>query len=95
MSRNRDAGTGAFAATKAIVFMATPHQGSDMAAIGSLFSRIWTSMSGSKYTASADQLRRMSEALKTINADFVHTASSLQILTFYEQKPIRFASMVR
>lgn len=65
-----------------------------MAAIGSFFSRLWTSVSGSKSTASTDQLRRMSEVLRTINADFVDTASNLKILTFYEQKPIRYAGMV-
>jgi hypothetical protein len=94
MAHNRKLGVHVCKAVQAVVFMATPHGGSTMAGPGAFFSKLWATARGQKSTASVDQLKTMSTTLKSINTDFVDTASSLEILTFYETKTMPYVGMV-
>ena len=77
-----------------IVFLATPHRGSGVAAPGELASRIlraarFGTATNAELVAS---LRRDGEMLWDLSSQFVERAIGLQIRTFYETEPMLFMS---
>ncbi|KAH8670390.1 hypothetical protein BGZ60DRAFT_486586 [Tricladium varicosporioides] len=68
-----------------IFFLATPHRGSDLAA---LLSRILAVCSGSR--PFVEDLHRSSLATKSINDEFPHHCQDLQLFSFYETLPMNY-----
>ena len=73
-------------ATKAVLFLGTPHQGADIAswvkAMGGLSKSI-----GLRSTTVMHQLSRWSEPLIELSTLFSEQISDLQVTTFYEKLP--------
>jgi len=64
-----------------MVFLATPHRGSDSAATLDLILRYTISLSTREYVR---DLGRNTGAVQTINEDFRHVAGDIQLFSFYE-----------
>ena len=74
--------------------LATPHGGSSLASYGSALATITTYCSPlNPPRALLDTLRRDSQILLELTADFVAKASRLQIVSFYEMKMTRMGLM--
>lgn len=67
-----------------MLFLATPHHGSDMAAF--LYTTLQLALTPRAYI---DDLRANSIAIKRINGAFSHYASKLTLWSFYETQPLR------
>lgn len=72
--------------TRAILFLATPHRGADLA---QLLSRILSLSSGSR--PFVEDLHRNSLATQSINDEFPQYCQDLQLFSFYETLPTRLA----
>ena len=70
---------------RAIFFLATPHRGSDLAA---LLTRILHVAHGAR--PFVQDLHRNSLATQSINDEFAHTCQKLQLFSFYETLPINY-----
>jgi len=64
---------------KAVVFLGTPHRGADLASI--LDAVLTVSFSSRTFVT---QLKPNSEAIKSINHNFIHRVSSLKLVSFFE-----------
>ena len=74
-------------ATRSIVFMATPHRGSDAAYWGEIARKLSSFLRASRSSTDAvKELKAFSTVLKDISDDFVNIASSYNFVSFYEQK---------
>ena len=77
-----------------VYFLATPHSGSSLATYGSVLATIVKYCSPlNPPRALLDTLRRDSQVLFELTADFVAKASQLQIASFYEMKMTRVGFM--
>ena len=81
--------------SKAVIFMGTPHRGSDPAKFGEIIgdiTNIALLLSGSDYlygsvnTSLFKVLRKDSKELSNINEDFIPLTKFLNITSFYETK---------
>ncbi len=70
---------------RAIFFLATPHRGTDLAA---LLSRILHVAHGAR--PFVQDLHRNSLATQSINDEFSHNCQKLQLFSFYETLPINY-----
>lgn len=82
--------------TAGIVFLGTPHHGSDLAALGSILAKIVSSVQSTNKQV-VDILKRDSEVLAGVNEDFHNFLESrkeqndrIHIVCFYEQLPLLF-----
>lgn len=78
-----------FDATHSIIFMATPHRGSDKATYADLAERMLKC--GKLFTAeptkAAQELQLFSAVLEDYNTNFVDISEKIRIISFYEKKP--------
>ena len=70
---------------KGVVFLGTPHRGSDLANILNLILTI--SFSSRSFVK---QLNSNSEGIRAINNSFVHRVDSLKLVSFFETENTRF-----
>lgn len=74
-------------AVKSVIFMGTPHRGSDIANWSKIIGHIANiPLLGSIRTDLLEDLRPKSELLMTISSDFVERGAGLSIFSFYERK---------
>ena len=77
------------AAIKGVMFLGTPHRGSDIASWSKILGHIANvPMLGSIRTDLLEDLRPKSELLMTISSDFVERGAGLSIFSIYERKYI-------
>jgi hypothetical protein len=69
---------------KAILFLGTPHRGSDLAGIVDL--ALTVTFSSRDFVK---QLNPNSDAIKSINSSFIHRANSLKLVSFFETENTR------
>jgi len=74
--------------TKAIIFLATPHRGADLA---KLLSNLLMITFAKKIFV--DQLRSNSEIVQEINDAFRHRSESLELISYYESEGTRPAGV--
>lgn len=67
--------------TKAVVFLSTPHRGSDLAPY---LNRVLSASFGSTPKQYVAELTKSSSFLHTVNEQFRHVANELQIFSFFE-----------
>lgn len=79
--------------TKAVVFLATPHRGSDLAPYLNRLLSVGFGSSSKQYVA---ELHGPSNFLRNVNEQFRHVAHKLDIFSFYEtlQTPLGVFSAV-
>lgn len=68
-------------ATAGLIFLGTPHRGSDAASYG-----VWLAQAAGKHTALLEPLRKNSPDLHEIARDFEASYSNADIFYFYENK---------
>jgi hypothetical protein len=80
-------------AVKTVVFLSTPHRGSDLAPYLNRVLSLAVGSSSKQYVA---ELTAQAPFLLTVNEQFRHVANDLQIFSFYEslQSPIGISSAV-
>lgn len=82
--------------TLGVVFFGTPHRGSDKAAYGSILANVATNVMRKPQSKMINALMTNSDELERLTGEFRFQATKLQILTFYEMKPMKiFSSLVR
>ena len=71
---------------KAVIFMGTPHRGTDLAALANFAARALRAfqMGVATNTSLLSDLRKNSKTLTQISKQFVERGSTLEIRTFYE-----------
>ncbi|KAI4868776.1 hypothetical protein F4820DRAFT_408714 [Hypoxylon rubiginosum] len=76
-------------ATRSIIFMATPHRGSDKASWGGLAGRILgcAKLFTTQTTKLLEELTPFSDILEDYNVDFVNISPTVQIISFFEKEP--------
>ena len=75
------------AAIKSVIFMGTPHRGSDAANWSKILGRLANiPMLGSIRTDLLEDIRPKSELLMNISSDFVERGAGLSIFSIYERK---------
>ena len=81
--------------TLGIVFFGTPHRGSDKANYGKILANVAAGVMHKPKSKLIDALRNNSDTLMTVTRQFKFDAPNIQILTFYETKPMSmFSSLV-
>src|SRR5947199_7050377 len=75
---------------KGVVFLGTPHRGSDLAGILNLILTI--SFSSRSFVK---QLNPNSDTIKMINSSFIHRVDSLKLVSFFETENTRFRWVFR
>jgi len=72
---------------KGIIFMGTPHRGTDFASWGTLLSRLANALtlSSTMRTDLFKDLETGSKTLSTISRQFIQRGSLIQIVSFYER----------
>lgn len=77
------------AATNSIIFLATPHRGSDKANWASTAERLLSFVGAPirPRTGALEELKTFSNTLDDYNRDFVDISSKYILLSFYEKKP--------
>lgn len=80
--------------TKSVIFLSTPHRGSDLASYLNKVLSISFGSSSKQYVA---ELNEPSSFLRNTNEQFRHVANELQIFSFYEtlQTSLGVSSAVR
>ena len=73
---------------KAVIFMGTPHRGTDLAALANFAARAPRAfqIGTATNTSLLSDLRKNSNTLTQISKQFVERGSTLEIRTFYETK---------
>lgn len=74
------------AATKSIIFLATPHGGSKSANIGSLLSHVASLAFHNPSKQLLETLKRDSEILSRLSHEFREIHSSFDVVSFYERR---------
>lgn len=74
--------------TKGVVFLATPHKGSDFADYGNALAKIATRLMNRPRPQLVNALQNNSQILMELTTRFTAIAPKFQIATFYELKPM-------
>lgn len=82
-------------ATNSIIFMATPHRGSNKAYWGEMGQRLFSSLTGTTSTSAVKELNAFSAVLEDINADFVNIANNYKFVSFFERQGTLGQGLVR
>ena len=81
--------------TLGVVFFGTPHRGSDKANYGKILANVATGVIHKPKSKLISALQSNSETLMRLTSEFKFAAPDLEILTFYELKPMSvFSSLV-
>ncbi|KAI9858374.1 MAG: hypothetical protein M1813_007478 [Trichoglossum hirsutum] len=80
--------------TIGIIFLATPHRGSEAATYGNVLARVATSVTGGPGPSLTGPLRRNSTDLLRLTSDFKFEQNKFSVVSFYEQKPMGKMSTV-
>ncbi|KAN0066955.1 vegetative incompatibility protein HET-E-1 [Elaphomyces granulatus] len=81
--------------TVGIIFLGTPHRGSEKASYGEVLAKVATEVMHKPAPALVRALRANSEALMRLTTDFRFQMSQYQVCSFYEMKPMRiFSSLI-
>jgi hypothetical protein len=77
--------------TRGVIFMGTPHEGSDQAALVGIAQRVVSFFTARQdMTALTTELKTYSTTTMDVNKSFMRRASqSLEMLCFYETRPTR------
>ena len=82
--------------TVGIIFLGTPHRGSENATYGTILSNIATSVLNGPPSRLVNALRTNSEALMRLTTDFRFQLPKYQVYSFYEMKPMKpLSTLVR
>ncbi|KAN0070689.1 hypothetical protein V8E54_011558 [Elaphomyces granulatus] len=82
-------------ATVGIIFLGTPHRGSEKASYGKVLAKVATTVMHKPAPALVNALRVNSDALMRLTTDFRFQLPQYQVCSFYEMKPIRiFSSLI-
>ncbi|KAN0067442.1 hypothetical protein V8E54_014532 [Elaphomyces granulatus] len=82
-------------ATVGIIFLGTPHRGSEKASYGKVLAKVATTVMHKPAPALVNALRANSDALMRLTTDFRFQMPQYQVCSFYEMKPMRmFSSLV-
>jgi hypothetical protein len=76
-----------------LVFMATPHRGSDKANLGKIMANIWKISLTRPKTQLLEQLEKDSLALQDLSDDFRYMHSQFQIASFVEEKETNIGAL--
>ncbi|KAN0086965.1 hypothetical protein V8E54_000653 [Elaphomyces granulatus] len=79
-------------ATVGIIFLGTPHRGSDKASYGEVLANVATTVMHNPAPGLIDVLRANSDALMRLTTDFRFQLPNYQICSFYEMKPMPILS---
>lgn len=81
--------------TLGLVFFGTPHRGSNKASYGKILANVATGVMHKPKSKLISALQSNSEKLMELTLEFKFEAPNLQIVTFYETKPMSlFSSLV-
>ena len=78
--------------TVGIVFLGTPHRGSEKAAYGKVLTSLATTVLNKPSPRLVNALQVNSEALVRLTTDFRFQLPKYQVYSFYEMKPMRMLS---
>ncbi|KAN0075952.1 NAD(P)-binding domain protein [Elaphomyces granulatus] len=82
-------------ATVGIIFLGTPHRGSEKASYGKVLANVATTVMHKPAQALIDALRANSDALMRLTTDFRFQLPQYQVCSFYEMKPMPiFSSLI-
>jgi len=82
-------------ATVGIIFLGTPHRGSEKAAYGKVLAEVATKVMHNPSPALVNALQANSEALMRLTTDFRFQLPKYRICSFYEMKPMgMFSSLI-
>ncbi|KAN0071003.1 TPR-like protein [Elaphomyces granulatus] len=82
-------------ATVGIIFLGTPHRGSEKASYGKVLAKVATTVMHKPAPALVNALRANSDALMRLTTDFRFQLPQYQVCSFYEMKPMRiFSSLI-
>ena len=70
------------------MFFGTPHRGSDKANYGKILANVATGVMHKPQSKLISALRNNSDTLMRLTSEFKFEAPKMQIMTFYETKPI-------
>ena len=74
--------------TLGVVFFGTPHRGSDKANYGKILANVATGMMHKPKSKLINALQNNSEQLMRLTSEFKFEAPDMEIMTFYETKPM-------
>lgn len=78
--------------TVGIVFLGTPHRGSDKADYGKILANVATSVMNKPKPRLISALQSNSDSLMRLTSDFRHQLPNYKVVSFYETKPITMFS---
>lgn len=78
--------------TIGIIFLGTPHRGSEKAAYGKVLAKIATTVLNKPPPRLVNALQTNSEALMRLTTDFRFQLPRYQVYSFYEMKPMKMFS---
>lgn len=78
--------------TIGIIFMGTPHQGSNVASYGKILAKVATSVMNRPSSRLIKALQTNSDALVRLTSDFRFQLPNYQVVSFYETKPLKMFS---
>ena len=78
--------------TIGIVFLGTPHRGSEKASYGKILANVATVVMNKPKPRLISALQSNSDSLAQLTSNFKHQLPSYQIVSFYEMKPIKLFS---
>ncbi|KAN0086995.1 vegetative incompatibility protein HET-E-1 [Elaphomyces granulatus] len=82
-------------ATVGIIFLGTPHRGSDKASYGEVLANVATTVMHNPAPGLINVLRANSDALMRLTTDFRFQLPNYQVCSFYEMKPMpEFSSLI-
>jgi PGAP1-like protein len=73
--------------TVGIIFLGTPHRGSETAAYGSLLANIATFVMNKHKPSLVEALKQNSVELLKLTSDFRHELNKYKVVSFYERRP--------
>ena len=75
--------------TTGIIFLGTPHRGSEKAAYGKVLATVATAVLNSPPPRLVKALKTNSDSLRRLTSDFWFQLSDYQVYSFYEMKPMK------
>lgn len=84
-----------FQNTLGIIFLGTPHRGSEIASYGNILANIAAAVMRKPSSRLTDALQTNSPELLQLTSEFRHQLPNYQVVSFYERKPTKpFPSLV-